>query len=46
VEGFGATRPAARRIYGEPIVRGSAAREGALAAYRGLKGEEFSREER
>jgi deoxyribodipyrimidine photo-lyase len=38
--------PAARRIYGEPIVRGSAAPERALAAYRSLKEEEMSREGR
>jgi len=38
--------PAARRIHGEPIVGRSAARERALAAYRGLEGEEISREER
>jgi deoxyribodipyrimidine photo-lyase len=37
---------AAGRIYGEPIVGHPAARERALAAYRGLKGEEFSREGR
>ncbi len=38
--------PAARRIHGEPIVRGSAAPERALAAYRSLKEEEISREGR
>ncbi|GGL23181.1 cryptochrome/photolyase family protein [Caulobacter rhizosphaerae] len=38
--------PAARRIYGEPIVGHPAARERALAAYRGLKREQISREGR
>jgi deoxyribodipyrimidine photo-lyase len=39
VESFGATSAAAGRIYGEPIVGHSAARERALEAYRGLKGD-------
>jgi deoxyribodipyrimidine photo-lyase len=38
--------PAAGRIHGEPILGRSAAPERALAAYRGLKGEEISREGR
>ncbi|TCS15048.1 deoxyribodipyrimidine photo-lyase [Caulobacter sp. BK020] len=36
--------PATRRLYGEPIVGHSAARERALEAYRGLKGNPVSRE--